>query len=105
MPADGAGPGDARAEQVTRDGPEDWFPHISPDGKQMVWLAFPEGTTGHNDRMPGVVLRSMPTPGDRLTPPSIVTLTTFFGGQGSINVNSWSPDSTHFAYVEYELLP
>jgi regulation of enolase protein 1 (concanavalin A-like superfamily) len=105
MPAAGAGPGDARAERVTRDAPEDWFPHISPNGRRMVWLAFPEGTSGHNDRMPGVVLRMMDTPGAKLKPGRIETLTTFFGGQGSINVNSWSPDSRQFGYVVYEPLP
>jgi hypothetical protein len=48
----------------------------------------------------------MPMPGARLAqPPQIQVLTTFFGGQGTINVNSWSPDSTRFAYVIYEPLP
>jgi len=35
----------------------------------------------------------------------IETVTKFFGGQGTINVNSWSPDSKKFAYVVYEALP
>jgi hypothetical protein len=71
----------------------------------MVWLAFPEGTSGHNDRMPGVTLRMMATPGAKLRPARTDVLTTFFGGQGSINVNSWSPDSKEFGYVVYEPLP
>jgi TolB protein len=48
----------------------------------------------------------MPMPGASLSnPPRIDVLTTFFGGQGTINVNSWSPDSTRFAYVVYAPLP
>jgi len=105
MPADGAGPGDAKAEQVTSDDWEDWFPHFSPDGKQMLVFSFPKGTTTHNDRMDGVVLRLMPAPGEKLQPAKLDTLLRFFGGQGTINVNSWSPDSHQFAFVVYEPIP
>lgn len=104
IPADGGGPNDSKAEQVTADGPEDWFPHISPDGKRMVFLSFPEGTEGHNGRMEGMALRMMPVPGDKIEPAGIEVLTRFFGGQGTINVNSWSPDSNRFGYVIYEPL-
>lgn len=104
MPADGAGPGDAKAEQVTNDDGEDWFPHFSPNGKWMLFLSFPKGTAGHNDRMKGVVLRVMPAPGKKLKPAKPEKLIEIFGGQGTINVNSWSPDSKRFAFVEYELL-
>lgn len=102
MPPDGAGPNDVRAEQVTRDEPEDWFPHISPDGQWMVFLSFPPGTEGHNDRMPGMQLRLARTPGVKPEAEQIELLGEFSGGQGTINVNSWSPDSKHFAYVMYE---
>jgi len=102
MPPDGAGARDARAEQITNDEPEDWFPHISPDGKWMVFLSFPPGTEGHNDRIGGMQLRLMPTPGARPEAGAIEVLKEFFGGQGTINVNSWSPDSRHFSYVIYE---
>ena len=105
MPADGAGPADAKAEQVTSDEWEDWFPHFSPDGKQMLVFSFPKGTTTHNDRMDGVVLRLMPAPGEKLQPAKLETLLRFFGGQGTINVNSWSPDSRQFAFVVYEPIP
>lgn len=105
MPFEGAGPGDAKAEKVTSDEWEDWFPHFSPNGKWMLVFSFPQGTSGHNDRMPGVALRLMPAPGKKLKPAKIETLTTFFGGQGTINVNSWSPDSKKFAFVVYEPLP
>lgn len=105
IPAEGGGPGDAKAEQVTNDEWEDWFPHISPNGKLMLVFAFPKGTATHNDRMDGVILRLMPAPGAKLKPAKLETLVKFFGGQGTINVNSWSPDSKKFAYVSYELLP
>ena len=54
--------------------------------------------------MEGVVLRLMPAPGKTLKPAKLETLIKFFGGQGTINVNSWSPDSKQFAYVVYEKL-
>jgi TolB protein len=106
-----AGANDAAAERITSDDLEDWFPHISPDGKRMVWLSFPKGTRDHNGRIEGVQLRmanvppGLPGAGllvDPIAAGGILTLTTFFGGQGSINVNSWSPDSKQFAYVIYE---
>lgn len=105
MPLDGAGPDDAKAEQVTKDELEDWFPHFSPDGKSMLVFSFPKGTKTHNEKMAGVCLRIMPAPGAKLKGVAPKVLTTFFGGQGTINVNSWSPDSKKFAYVIYEPLP
>jgi Tol biopolymer transport system component len=104
MPSDGAGPDDAKAEQVTRDELEDWFPHPSPDGKWLVFLSFPKGTSGHNDKL-DVQLRMIPLPAGKIGDAPIQALTKFFGGQGTINVNSWSPDSKRFAFVSYEPLP
>jgi len=102
MPADGAGPADGKAQQVTWDELEDWFPHPSPDGKWMVFLSFPKGTEGHDAEME-VSLRMMPLPGAKIEPVAIQVLGKVFGGQGTINVNSWSPDSKKFAFVTYEL--
>lgn len=102
MPADGAGPGDGRAQQVTKDDQEDWFPHCSPDGKWLVFLTFPKGTSGHDSRLQ-VELRMIPLPGGAINETPIRVLTKFFGGQGTINVNSWSPDSREIAFVSYEL--
>jgi TolB protein len=104
MPPDGAGPNDSKAERLTNDEWEDWFPHVSPNGKSLVFLSFPKGTANHNGKMEGVALRMMPVPGNKPKAAEIKTLTTFFGGQGTINVNSWSPDSKKFAYVVYEPL-
>ena len=103
MPANGAGANDQKAERVTSDELEDWFPHPSPNGKWLLFLSFPKGTATHDGRMAGTELRMMPLPGARLKNPArIQVLTTFFGGQGTINVNSWSPDSKRFAFVIYE---
>jgi Tol biopolymer transport system component len=111
FPADGAGPQDSQAVQITADAQEDWFPHPSPDGKWLVFLSFPPGTQGH-DFKTAVQLRVMPLAADNAiakAPPgdegAIKVLTRFFGGQGTINVNSWSPDAKKFAFVSYELLP
>jgi len=95
-------PDGSSQEQVTSDGWNNWFPHISPDGQWMVWLSFPPGTEGHNDRMPGMQLRLARTPGESAAAQEIQVLSDFYGGQGTINVNSWSPDSKQFGYVIYE---
>lgn len=102
MPAGGAGPNDSLAEQVTFDEVEDWFPHCSPDGKWLVFVSFPKGTKTHNDRLPGVELRMIPLPGDKIEKTPSRLLLTFYGGQGTINVNSWAPDSKRFAFVSFE---
>jgi Tol biopolymer transport system component len=106
IPAEGGGPDDARAERITDDDLEDWFPHPSPDGKWLLFVSFPHGTEGHNSRSLAVQVRIMPMPGATLTG-SVAprTLMTFTGGQGTINVNSWSRDSKRFAYVTYTVLP
>jgi Tol biopolymer transport system component len=106
MPPDGAGPKDAKAERVTHDQWEDWFPHVSPNGKLIVFLSFPHGTENHNDTK-DIEMRMIAAPGKKTNPEKvkIQTVLKFFGGQGTINVNSWSPDSTRFAYVVYEALP
>lgn len=108
FPAEGAGAGDAKAERVTGDAQEDWFPHPSPDGKWLVLLSFPPGTKGH-DFKTAVQLRIMPMPasdaGARMPrEEEIRSLTQIFGGQGTINVNSWSPDAKKFAFVSYEVV-
>ena len=109
MPSDGAGPGDVKAQRVTSDSFEDWFPHPSPDGKWLVFLSFPKGTPGH-DVKTGVKLRmirldsSAASGSGQVDDSAVQILTSFFGGQGTINVNSWSPDSKNFAFVSYELL-
>ncbi len=103
IPASGAGPDDQKAERVLSDGTQDWFPHPSPNGKWIVFISFKKGTKGHPANQE-VQLQLMPLPGAKVKPPKVETLANVFGGQGTMNVNSWSPDSTQFAYVTYELL-
>lgn len=103
FPADGAGPNDSKAEQVTNDEYEDWFAHPSPDGKLIVLLSYPKGTKGHPANL-DVKLRLMKTPGKKAKIVVPQTIHSLFGGQGTINVNSWSPDSKRFAFVSYELI-
>ena len=105
MPFDGAGPNDAKAERITNDDGEDWFPHPSPDGKTLLFLTFPAGTPGHGDKG-NVELRIIPMPNSAagVKPAKPVSIAKFYGGQGTVNVNSWSPDSKQFAYVVFELI-
>lgn len=101
MPPGGAGDADRRAQRVTDDDREDWFPHPSPDGKWLVFLSFPHGTRGHDQRDLRIQLRTIPLPGVEVHEGPPRTLVELTGGQGTINVNSWAPDSTRFAYVAY----
>jgi Tol biopolymer transport system component len=78
----------------------DWFPHPSPDGKSLIFLSFAGDVTGHPPDK-DVTLRLMPLDGS--AKPRVVAR--LFGGQGTINVPSWSPDSRHVAFVSYRPLP
>jgi Tol biopolymer transport system component len=77
-----------------------WFPHISPDGRQVVYLAYRKGDLAPDQHLPNreVELRLLPSEGG-----AAQTIATLFGGQGTINVNSWSPDSKRLAFVSYRL--
>ena len=77
-----------------------WFPHVSPDGKNVVYIAYHDYEVAPDSHIAdlNVQLRMIPAEGG--TPE---VLADFFGGQGSLNVNSWSPDSRQFAYVSYRL--
>ena len=90
-------PDGSAQEQVTFDDAcADWFPHPSPDGKWLVFLSYDRAVRGHPPNQ-DVVLRLMPLTGG--APRVLVQL---FGGQGTINVPSWSPDGSAFAFVSYE---
>lgn len=104
IPAAGAGLDDALAERITSDKYEDWFPHPSPNGRWIVWISFNQGTKGHPANQ-HVRLRLMPVRDGRPDPSKARVLKELFGGQGTINVNSWAPDSRRFAFVRYEILP
>lgn len=84
-----------RLQRMTRDARVNWFPHPSPDGRHVVYLSYPEGTKGHPGGLE-VELRLMPQAGGA---PRVAAR--LFGGQGTINVPSWSPDGRRFAYMRY----
>lgn len=73
-----------------------WFPHPSPDGRHILYLAYPPGTLGHPADLPVALCLMDPEGGNRRQ------VLTFTGGQGSINVPCWSPDGAAFAYVRYD---
>jgi Tol biopolymer transport system component len=86
------------AEQLTRDAYSNWFPHPSPDGRWVAYLAFLENQGERHPFGKQVKLRLM----DRRDGAVRDLTHTFFGGQGTINVPSWSPDSRRVAFVVYE---
>jgi Tol biopolymer transport system component len=82
-------------EQVTDDGWHNWFPHISPDGQWIALISFPkEVDMADHPYYKHVMLRVMPASGG-----PIRTVAYVYGGQGTINVPSWSPDSRMLAFV------
>jgi len=89
-------------EQVTFDDYNNWFAHISPDSKWMVFLSYGSDVVGHPPNK-DVQLRITNVSGGNIDGP-ITVLAKLFGGQGTMNVPSWSPDSSKVAFVSYELL-
>jgi dipeptidyl aminopeptidase/acylaminoacyl peptidase len=98
MHADGS-----NQEQITFDDYNNWFPHISPDSNWMVFLSYGSEVVGHPPNK-DVQLRIMNISGGKVDN-QITILAKLFGGQGTMNVPSWSPDSSKVAFVSYQLLP
>lgn len=90
----GVGGGEQR--QLFTDGFVNWFPHPSPDGRHLLYLAYPPGTEGHPRDLEVALCLCDPDGGNRRR---VVEL---FGGQGSINSPCWAPDGSAFAFVRYE---
>ncbi|MBI4663985.1 MAG: TolB family protein [Verrucomicrobia bacterium] len=90
------------SEPVTKDELNNWFPHVSPDGKWIAFLSFPkEVKPEDHPYYQQVYLRLMPIEGGV---PKVIAYV--YGGQGTINVPSWSPDSRMLAFVSNsEILP
>ncbi|AOX66677.1 hypothetical protein BJK06_13900 [Curtobacterium sp. BH-2-1-1] len=95
-------PGATDPVRITNDDRVNWFPHVSPDGAHLLYLSYEPGVQGHpaDHRvelrlLPGSLVR-----GARIAvqPETLVTLE---GGQGTVNVPPWSPDSRWFAYCDY----
>jgi TolB protein len=88
-------PDGSSQEQITHDGLNNWFPHPSPDGKSLVFLSYgPEVPAAEHPFYKHVYIRTMPLEGG-----SARVVAYLYGGQGSINVNSWAPDSRSIAFV------
>ena len=82
-------------EQITFDEWNNWFPHISPDGKWILFLSFPlDIPVNSHPSYKRVMLRMMSTKGSKSK-----VVAYLYGGQGTINVPSWSPDSKYVAFV------
>lgn len=89
-------PDGSDATRLTSSPTVDWFPHLSPDGSTAVYIAFPPGTEGHPADLDVELMVVHDGQWD-----SPVRAASLFGGQGTINVNSWSPDNRRFAFVAY----
>jgi len=88
-------PDGSELRQMTHDERVNWFPHPSPDGAHVLYLAYETGVDGH-PRDKNCELRLMPAEGG--VPRILLSL---FGGQGTINVPCWAPDGKRFAFVRY----
>ncbi len=91
MKADGSDP-----RKLFGDDHVNWFPHPSPCGRYLIYLAYPAGTEGHPRDLPVSIMLSDPDGKNRRS------LASFTGGQGTMNVPNWDPHGTAFAYVRYE---
>jgi len=95
MDADGANP-----THMIREEANCWFPHVSPDGKWVAYIAYGKDDVTPGDHPPNrdIEIRLIPAAGGVSK-----TIVKLFGGQGTMNVNSWSPDSRTLAFVSYRL--
>ncbi len=91
VPAEGG-----RLERLVESESVDWFPHLSPDGEFATYISFPPGTVGHPPDL-DVQVRLVRTANWR----HVISRFPLSGGQGTLNVNSWSPDSRRFGFVAY----
>lgn len=90
-------PDGSNLEQITHDDANNWFAHLSPDGKFMAFLTYEKDVEGHPANK-DVAIRLM-----NLADGTVTALVKLFGGQGTLNVPSWSPDGRRLAFVSYQL--
>ncbi len=90
----------ANQQRITVDERNNWFPHVSPDNKKVAYISYRKGDVNPGDHPANknVELNIMNYDGSENR-----VVVKLFGGQGTFNVNSWSPDSSKFAFVSYEL--
>lgn len=87
--------------QMTMNESNNWFPHISPDGRKVVYLSYRKGDLKPTEHFPNMQVELWMMNYDGSGKQRMLS---FFGGQGSINVNSWAADSRHIAFISYELI-
>ena len=85
--------------RMTRNDDNCWFGHISPDGSKVVYIVYHKGHLKPDEHLPNMQCELWLMDADGSNPRRLCS---FFGGQGTINVNSWAPDSRRFAFVSYE---
>jgi len=94
-------PDGSEPTQITDDGFDNWYPHISPDGRWLIMLSYEKGaaTTGHPMNKPVALrLRALADGTTRI-------LTRLTGGQGTLDSPCWSPDSKFVGFVSYQEIP
>ncbi|MDR0428969.1 MAG: transporter [Tannerellaceae bacterium] len=96
MKADGS----EQTQMTTDETRNSWFPHVSPNGELVVYIAYKKGDVapGSHPANKNVELLLMSAKGGESK-----VIAKLFGGQGTINVNSWAPDSKRIAFVSYRL--
>lgn len=92
-------PDGSAQEQITNDEWDNWFPHVAPNSQLLAFLSYERGVGDHPENK-HVRLRVM-----NLSTRAVDELARLFGGQGTINVNSWSPNSQYLAFVSYQVVP
>jgi TolB protein len=90
-------PDGTELEQLTFDDNVNWFPHLAPTGRYACYVAFPAGTEGHP---PDVWVDLMLVANEQWS--EARSIARVYGGQGTMNVNSWSPDGRRFACVSHD---
>jgi hypothetical protein len=104
IPASGAGPGDAQAEQITSDDREDAAPHPSPDGKWLIYLSYPPRTSFNAvDR--DVLIRRIPLGSGRSARTKPQNIARIVGGHGTLSARPFSPDGRKLVYASFEPPP
>lgn len=90
----------SNSTQMTFEESNSWFPHLSPDGKRIAYINYKKGDVdpGDHPANKNVEIRLMSNDGGEYR-----TIAKLFGGQGTLNVNSWSPDNKTLAFVSYRL--
>ena len=94
MDRDGQNP-----EQVTGNDRNNWFPHVSPDGSRVAYISYGREQLEPHEHLPNMPVELWLMDGNGENQRNVLSL---FGGQGTINVNSWAGDSRRFAFVSYE---